>query len=99
LGYAVRSIHPLAAIRAGEWPGGGWLVLADTWYPGWLAFSDTSQLAIYAADGVFRAVRLEAGQYQLDLVYQPASFVIGLALSALGWVGWAFYRVSKPELR
>lgn len=80
-------------------PGGGWLVLADTWYPGWVALADGVPQTIYPADGLFRAVQLQSGQYhEIEFVYRPASFTAGLVGSALGWASWAFLKVSKREL-
>jgi hypothetical protein len=83
-----------------EAPGGGWLVLADTWYPGWVALADGVQLAIYPSDGVFRSVQLQPDlNQQIEFVYRPASFTAGLVLSTLGWACWALLKVSKRELR
>ena len=73
-----------------EAPGGGWLVLSDTWYPGWRAFSNGEELAIYPANGTFRAVQLIPGQQQIEFVFQPASVYIGLSVSSLAWSLWIF---------
>ncbi len=80
-------------------PGGGWLLLADTWYPGWVAIANGKEQDVYPADEVFRSVQLDPGRYQLDFIYQPASFTLGLALSALAWASWGFLIVTKAEPR
>lgn len=64
-------------------PGGGWLMLADTWYPGWHAYANGDELRIRVADGMFRAVELPAGQYDLEFVYSPLSFVAGALITLL----------------
>ncbi|MCL5428667.1 MAG: YfhO family protein [Chloroflexi bacterium] len=68
-------------------PGGGWLVLAETFFPGWRAFALGKELTIYPADGLFRAVQLEVGKYELEFVYQPMWFYSGAGLSILSWLG------------
>lgn len=64
----------------------GWLVIADTWYPGWEARLDGEPVKVFPADGVFRAVQVPAGGHRVELVYQPASFRIGVLLSLLAWI-------------
>lgn len=59
----------------------GWLVLADMWYPGWLARLDGKQVPLLRANYLFRAVRVEAGEHQIVFLYRPASFWVGLILS------------------
>ena len=80
-------------------PGGGWLVLADTWYPGWRAYAGGRELPIYPAAGVFRAVHLEAGDYDVVFRYQPLSFSLGLVLSAFAWVGGGYLTWFHSKLR
>ncbi|HBY95045.1 MAG TPA: hypothetical protein DEP84_13980, partial [Chloroflexi bacterium] len=77
-----------------------WLVLSDTWFPGWKAFirpraslparpveggGDTErELPIYRADGAFRAVPLPAGEWLVRFKYTPDSVKIGFFASFLG---------------
>ncbi|MCW5873396.1 MAG: YfhO family protein [Anaerolineales bacterium] len=67
---------------------GGWLLLADTYYPGWHARIDGAPAEIQPAYGVFRAVQVPAGQHEVEFRYQPRSFAIGLGSSVLGWLLW-----------
>lgn len=67
-------------------PGGGWLILADSFYPGWRAFVDGDEVTIYPADGLFRAIKLPPGEHQVEFVYRPLSFTTGAAISALAWL-------------
>jgi hypothetical protein len=60
---------------------GGVLVLNDAWYPGWRAFVDGQETAIYPANSVLRAVRLSAGAHEVRFVFAPKSLRFGQALS------------------
>ncbi|MBI2861544.1 MAG: YfhO family protein [Chloroflexi bacterium] len=57
------------------------LLLADTYYPGWKAFVDKREVPIYRADYRFRAVLVPAGQHKVEFVFRPTIFYIGLAIS------------------
>jgi hypothetical protein len=59
----------------------GYLVLADTWYPGWQAAVDGEPAEILRANYAFRAVRLEAGEHTVEMVYRPTSVLVGEAIS------------------
>jgi hypothetical protein len=64
-------------------PRPGFLLLLDTYFPGWVATVNGQPATIYRADYNFRAVQLPAGQSMVSFNYQPASFRIGLALSLM----------------
>jgi O-antigen/teichoic acid export membrane protein len=65
------------------------LVLADSYFPGWKAYQrpqgagegEEQELEIYRADGNFRAVSLPAGQWTVRFKYTPMSFKLGLFVS------------------
>jgi membrane protein YfhO len=61
----------------------GFLVLSDTYDPGWKATVDGRAAPIQRANGAFRALRLEAGRHLVEMVYRPSSVMAGAALSAL----------------
>ena len=84
-----------------EMPGPGWLVLADSYSPGWKAYrSDPDgqvldpkseptgerELTIVRANGNFRAVFLEEGAHRVRFKYTPMSFKLGLYGSFLALV-------------
>ena len=75
----------------------GYLVVTDTWFPGWSARVNGRPATIERANHAFRSVKLEPGQHEIELRYEPASVQIGLVVSllalgvtsTLGWRrGW-----------
>lgn len=87
-------------------PGPGWLVLADSYFPGWKAYrtsaklgtQDETELTIVRADGNFRAVWLGAGAHQIRFQYAPLSFKLGLCISLMSIVALillALYRLWR----
>jgi hypothetical protein len=78
----------------------GYLVLADTWYPGWQATVDGVPAEILRANYAFRTLRLEAGEHMVEMVYRPTLVLVGgvVSLVALVLLGagllWAHRRVA-----
>ena len=68
----------------------GWVVLADTFYPGWTATVDGVAAPIHPTDLLFRGVFVPPGTHRIALRYQPRPFRFGLALSVLGLAISAF---------
>jgi membrane protein YfhO len=62
----------------------GFLVLADSYAPGWQATLDGRPVPILRADGLFRAVAVPAGGHSVEMTYRPSSVVTGMWLGALG---------------
>ncbi len=79
----------------------GYLVLADTWYPGWEAKIDGASVPIQRADYIFRAVALPPGAHTVVFEYHPISFILGAVISGLtilvcvGIVGASWFRSSR----
>ncbi|HEX2981024.1 MAG TPA: YfhO family protein [Anaerolineaceae bacterium] len=67
----------------------GWLIVSDTFYPGWRAAIDGNPTAIFAANSLFRAVGVPAGEHQVVFEFRPFSFTFGAILSILTWIGLA----------
>ncbi len=84
LSYTSRQV----AIRAFA-PDGGYLVLLDSYYPGWHAAVDDQPAPIYRADVLFRAVRLPPGEHTVTFAYSPASLRNGAVLSGLTLIALA----------
>ena len=65
-------------------PDPAYLVLADTFYPGWKAEIDGVPVplgGIYKAFGYFRAIEIPAGDHLVRFFYRPDSFSIGIVLT------------------
>ncbi len=89
---ALRDQGPHSVELEVEVPGGGWLVLADTWYPGWIAELDGQSTDSYPANGVMRSVWVPAGKHSVAFHYRPITVPIGFALTALGLATFACLR-------
>lgn len=59
----------------------GWLLLLDSYYPGWAAQVDGKAAPILRADGFFRAVHLPAGKHKVIFSYHPPAFYRSLRIS------------------
>jgi O-antigen/teichoic acid export membrane protein len=66
-----------------------WLVLADSYFPGWKAFlrpasgskDDEKEIAIALVDGNFRGVQIPAGNWTVRFKYSPLSVKLGGIIS------------------
>ncbi|GEM_PF-322768 len=78
--------HQRLSVEAAAPAGGGVLVVSDAWYPGWDAFVDGVSVPVYPADLAFRGVLLPPGRHTVEMRYEPASFRVGLVVSAAALV-------------
>lgn len=58
-----------------------WLVLADTYYPGWKASINNQPAQIYQADGLLRALYLPEGDSRIILTFRPTWFWLSLLIT------------------
>jgi uncharacterized membrane protein YfhO len=65
----------------------GYLVLADTYYPGWRVAVNGEEQPILRANHAFRAVALPEGESHVAFRYDPLSFRFGLWISGAVWLG------------
>ena len=63
--------------------GNGFLVLLDTYLPGWTVKVDGREQKILRAYGLYRAVQLGPGEHTLDFDYFPEGFKEGLILTGV----------------
>lgn len=63
--------------------GGGWLVLADVWYPGWVCRVDGVEVPVERANHAFRAVQLPTGAREAVFAFEPRSYRVGWRVSAV----------------
>ncbi len=79
-----------------------WLVLGDTFQPGWQARLGTgASLPILEAYGFLRTVVVPAGRHRVSFEYHPRSILYGSALTFLGVLGSmlaAFFAYRKAKV-
>jgi hypothetical protein len=76
--------------------GNGFLVLLDTYLPGWTVKVDGREQPILQANYLYRAVQLSPGEHTLEFDYFPEGFREGLIVTGitpiLGLTGYVFWR-------
>jgi hypothetical protein len=78
---SIRVDEPLGVDLLATMKGDGYVVLADTIYPGWRATVDGDPAPIFAANGLFRAVFVRDGSHRVRFEYRPRSLRHGAALT------------------
>ncbi|HXF70613.1 MAG TPA: oligosaccharide flippase family protein [Thermoflexus sp.] len=106
--YGINEVWIDAAVEEPSW-----LVLADTFFPGWVAYrrpiggseGEEQRLEIYAADGLFRAVMLPPGRWTVRFRYSPLSVKLGFFTTFIGGMAalftllvWAWGRLYRAEM-
>jgi len=95
-----RQDDPDEIILEVESNGAAYLVLADTFFPGWLAAIDGRPTPIYRANFFARAIHVPSGEHVITFRYRPMSFRLGAWITAvfsfLGLVGCLLYRRRTP---
>ncbi|MCS7071968.1 MAG: YfhO family protein, partial [Anaerolinea sp.] len=75
----------------------GWLVLADTAYPGWKAYVNGALTPIERANLAFRAVQIPAGESVVRFVYEPDWLALALVITVLSWAIWIMIAFTRPD--
>ncbi|HUT53151.1 MAG TPA: hypothetical protein VM658_07150 [bacterium] len=73
----------------------GFLVISDTYCPGWIASVGGAEERILRADHAFQAVRLGRGPSRVTLTYWPLSLRIGLWAALAGAISLAILMAAK----
>lgn len=94
----VTARGPSALTVRATAPRRGWLVVRQTYTPGWQATVDGRAVTVRRADVAFQAVPVPAGVHEIRLTYDPESvshgalvslLSVGALLLLLGWtLGW-----------
>ncbi|MGD2059035.1 MAG: YfhO family protein, partial [Anaerolineales bacterium] len=75
--------------------GGGWLLLSDSWYPGWKVYVDGEQTELYRANYLFMGTWVPEGQHQVVFSYRPGFVVPAALTSAIGWLAVVILAVRQ----
>lgn len=86
---SITSYQPNRVVLDAGGGTGGWLVLADVWYPGWRCTIDGVPAEVRRGNFLFRAVRLSEGTREVVFTFAPDSYRRGriTSLISLGIVG------------
>jgi hypothetical protein len=79
----ITSYQPDALQLHTSADGNAWLVLSDTYYPGWTATVDGQPATVLRGDVLFRVVPVPAGEHDVDLRFEPGSVKLGLVVSLM----------------
>jgi len=77
-----------------------YLLLSDTYYPGWHAYIDSKEAKVYRTNYAMRAVVLPQGSHTIILRFEPSSFKVGMWTSATALsilVCFLVYDMSKKR--
>jgi hypothetical protein len=77
----IAAYEPERVEIATRSPREGFVVLSDTYRPGWSAFVDGEEAPILRAQTAFRAVPVPAGEHRILFLYRPWSLRAGTAVS------------------
>jgi hypothetical protein len=98
----LRGYRPDHLTYRSESPQEALAVFSEVWYgpdKGWHAYVDGAPAALIRANYALRALRVPAGQHEIELVFKPAAFHTGRTISrvfsgltVLGLVGFAGHR-------
>ncbi len=93
----VSREEPGEVVIDAEAPDDGFLLLADTYYPGWTARVDGVDTPLYRANLAVRGIRLPKGRHEVRFTYHAPQFVRGLTITLVSasalllWVAGAVY--------
>ena len=79
----IVAFEPERIVVETETGGPGLLVLAESWYPGWMAWVDGRETSCLPANAWMRAVRLPAGRHEVVLRFESRYLALGALVSAL----------------
>jgi len=66
----------------------GWLLLTDTYYPGWQASIDGQPVDILQANVLFRAIPVSAGNHRVVFEFKPRSLRWGASITGVALLLW-----------
>jgi len=80
----IAEIMPDRARIEARLPTDGFVVMVDTYDPGWRTSVDGRAVRLLRANVAFRAVPVPAGRHVVEMSYRPGTVIWGLGVSILG---------------
>jgi hypothetical protein len=77
----------------------GYLLQREAWYPGWRARVDGRDAPVLRADALFRAVPLGAGDHDVEIFFESASFNRGAVVTLAGLLVIMILLAWRPIMR
>ncbi|MDW7679212.1 MAG: YfhO family protein, partial [bacterium] len=76
------------------------MVLSEVYYPaGWKALVNGKETKIYKTNHILRSIFLEPGEHDIEFVFKPMSFKLGLIISLLTFAGLMVALVVSAKKR
>lgn len=69
----------------------GFLVLCDSYYPGWECRIDGHPSTLFQTNYLFKGVSFEEGEHIVEFMFRPLSFYAGLAVSGITLCGLVIF--------
>ncbi len=91
--------HPLETRIKVDASGNGWLMQLSTNYPGWVAFVDGKEVDLYYGDVLFKTIYLSAGKHEIEFIYRPNVFQLGLFTTIVFIILLIGYIILQMKLR
>jgi len=75
------------------------LVISNTFYPGWQAYIDDKPVEIYRANYLYQGVIVEPGKHKIEFIYRPKSFVLGKKISLISLTFVIIFLINYAIIR
>jgi len=72
----------------------GYLVISETWMPGWKARVDGKKTPVLQGDLAFLAIPLDAGSHDVELYYWPDAFTAGIFITLATLISLAVFLLA-----
>lgn len=79
-------------------PEDGFLLLADTFYPGWTARVDGAAAPIYRANHSVRGIQLPKGRHEVRFGYDAPGFALGLQITVVAMALLLFWTAAAAYM-
>lgn len=82
----IRTYSPNRVVLDVSSPQAQYVVLSDTYFPGWRASVNGEQMNVLKVFTALRGVKIPEGISEVEFTYQPLSFIIGLSVSICSFI-------------